>query len=102
MYKYDVDLSSNDQFNQVQGTIYWISIQAILPDHPEKQWGWHETTGFHFDTAVMRKGTSEVWSIPCGGHDMAFELTTVPEPAGILALLSGLTGILGICLRRRK
>ena len=32
VYKYDIDLSDDDQFDQVQGTIYWLSIQAILPD----------------------------------------------------------------------
>ena len=102
VYKYNVDLSSNDQFRQDAGNIYWLSIQAILPDL-EKQWGWHETTSIHNDIGVMKKGVESSWFIPCGGHDMAFELTTaVPEPSGILAILSGLGGILGVAFRRRK
>ncbi|HET6454676.1 MAG TPA: PEP-CTERM sorting domain-containing protein [Armatimonadota bacterium] len=101
VYKYDIDLSTNDQFNQLQDTIYWLSIQAILPDL-EKQWGWHETTTIHNDIGVMKKGVESSWFIPCGGHDMAFELTTVPEPSGILVILSGLSGILGVAFRRRK
>ena len=102
VYRYDVNLSPNDQFEQVYGTINWISIQAIIPGNPDKQWGWHETTVIQNDRSVMRTGTSEEWTYPCGGHDMAFALTTVPEPAGILALLSGLGGILGVAFRRRK
>ena len=102
VYKYDIDLSANDQFNQVQGTIYWLSIQAIIPNNPEKQWGWHETSTIHNDIGVMKKGLESSWFIPCGGHDMAFELTTVPEPSGILAILSGLSGLVGLAVRRRK
>jgi len=33
---------------------------------------------------------------------MAFELTTIPEPGSLLALGSGLAGLLGMAWRRRK
>lgn len=103
VYKYDVNLSPNEQFPQTAGTTYWLSIQAILPD-ASRQWGWHETTGIQpgTDTAVIQKSHDEYWYIPCGGHDMAFELTTVPEPSGILALITGLSGVIAIGLKRRR
>jgi hypothetical protein len=102
VYKYDLYLDANQQFDQIENTTYWLSIQAAIPSNPEKQWGWHETTIIQNDISVMKKGTSEVWFIPCGGHDMAFELTTVPEPAGILAALTGLSGVVAMGLRRRR
>jgi hypothetical protein len=102
VYKYEVYLSGNDLFNQDQGTTYWLSIQAIIPGSPEKQWGWHETTSVQHDASVISRNGPGNWYIPCGGHDLAFELTTVPEPSGLLAILTGLGGILGVALRRRK
>ncbi|HUV05143.1 MAG TPA: PEP-CTERM sorting domain-containing protein [Armatimonadota bacterium] len=101
VYKYDTFLPEEKWFAQEKGKIYWLSVQAILPD-PTKQWGWHETTGIQNDIGVMMKGGSEFWFIPCGGHDMAFDLTVVPEPSSILALLTGFTGLVSLRLRRRK
>lgn len=101
VYKYDYYLTAEQQFEQVKDTIYWVSIQAVLPDET-KQWGWHETMGYKYDMSVIQKNNSGYWYFPCGGHDMAFELTTVPEPSGILAMLSGLGGIVGFGFRRRK
>jgi hypothetical protein len=105
VYQYDVDLTQLDltPFAQKQGETYWISIMAGLEDD-EKQWGWHEGDGHWGSLAVQRFGVEEgpMW-IPCGGHDMAFALTTqVPEPGSLLALGTGLTGLVGFFLKRRS
>ena len=102
VYRYDVILPEAKWFPQDKDVIYWLSVQAVLPDDQSRQWGWHETTEKLNDLSVMRKNASETWFIPCGGHDMAFELTTVPEPSSIFALLTGVTGIVGVAVRRRR
>jgi hypothetical protein len=90
-------------FEQLEGYIYWVSIQAIHGD-PEVQWGWQEadyTEGWN-DNAVQ-KGYNDIfpWNL-VPNKDLAFELVTVegdiPEPASIFAFSLIL---LGLVLRKR-
>jgi hypothetical protein len=100
VYQYYVNLNPNDWFHQEKDKVYWLSIQAILPTSA-KQWGWHEANGHWIDYSVQKWGESE-WYLACSGHDMAFELTSVPEPASLFALGAGLLSLGGMVLRGRR
>jgi hypothetical protein len=111
-FQYFVDLP--EPFFEERGVTYWLSIQALS----SPTWGWK--TSFddpHFrDDAVkaftlvpMDVGTmwpgpdsfeKQVDPITLHSKDMAFELTTIPEPSTILLLGSGLAGL--AYWRRRK
>ena len=106
VYQYYVDLDPADWFHQEQGKVYWLSIQAVLnASADDKQWGWQEGLGpspIGVGYAVQQfKSMGPGWYVPCGGHDLAFELTAVPEPGGFLAMTVGVIGIVGLVLKRR-
>jgi hypothetical protein len=107
VWQYSVDLSNPlvagpTTQNWQNGTRYWLAITANLND-PNRQWGWHEGDGHWgaYATQSVQAGVA-AWYIPCGGHDMAFQLTTIPEPGSLLAVMSGLVGILGYVSRMRR
>lgn len=100
VYKYDILLGQSDWFQQEKDVIYWLSVQANF-DATDRQWGWHETNQHVIDYAVQVWDGSN-WIIPCSGHDMAFQLTTVPEPASLMALGLGVIGLGGMISRRRR
>jgi len=111
VYSYSLDLSqatslvgTQTSFAQQQGTKYWLALGARLTDG-SKQWGWHEADAHYGSYAVQTLGgTSEQpgWYIPCGGHDMAFELSVIPEPGSLVACLVGVTGLVGCVKRSRR
>lgn len=102
IYNYSTTLTV--PFPQEQGKTYWLAVAASLPDIT-KQWGWHETDGHWNAYAVQTTGTVPNewldWYIPCGGHDLAFELVCVPEPGSLAALAVGLMGLVGYAGRMR-
>ncbi len=100
IYKYDVILGQSDWFQQEKDKIYWLSIQADGFDTTARQWGWHEAEGQALDFAVQEWPGSTLY-YPCGGRDMAFQLTSVPEPASLMALGLGVIGLGGLIVRRR-
>ena len=109
VYQYYVKLPRDLWFWQEQGQIYWLSIEAVMLDPTgapitDKQWGWHESKDHWNDAAVQDfKGSGWV-AIQNNLYyvDMAFELTTIPEPGSLLALGTGIAGIVGIVLRKRR
>lgn len=103
VYKYDLFLDPSDWFYQEEGTIYWLSIVASGGDG-STQWGWHNSCSQRGDFAVQASYDGDLgdFYIPCGGVDMAFELTTVPEPGSLLALGAGLSSLLGLAVRKRR
>ena len=101
VYQYYVKLPENDWFYQEKDKIYWLSIQAVLPTNA-KQWGWHEADGHWIDYSVQKWGSESGWYVACTGHDMAFELTTIPEPASLFALGTGMLALGGMVLRGRR
>jgi len=102
VYSYSVDLPK--AFDQTQGQVYWLGILALADDSCT-QWGWHNSctqTGDFAVQASLVDGDIGEFYIPCGGVDMAFQLTTVPEPGSFLALGAGLSGLLAFVVRKRR
>ena len=106
VWRYNLTLPEENWFHQTAGTVYWLSIEANLPD-TQKQWGWHESWESWGDAAVQSFNGSG-WYTLGGGcpTDMAFELTTttvIPD-ASCLALATMGFGALGAFgrLRRRR
>jgi hypothetical protein len=114
IYQYFFELASPElYFYQQQGTIYWLDIMAIvIPE--DTIWGWH--TGLRpgpengLDAAVMMQGydvyTGEytAWASlydEQGPVQMAFELTTVPEPATLILVGTAGLSLLRFVRRRR-
>jgi len=99
VWQYNVYLPQAEWFNQVQGQIYWLSIEADLPDSM-RQWGWHESKDDWNDDAAQQFKGSPWYELVNNTYSvsMAFELTTIPEPA-MLSLLA-LGGL--VWLRRRS
>jgi len=51
-FQYNIDLPEQQWFWQDEGTIYWLSISAIVPD-PVTQWGWKSSLEHWNDDAVF-------------------------------------------------
>lgn len=101
-FLYSVYLDYGERFAQDQGVVYWLSIQAT----GSANWGWKTASEVWNDAAVTYDGThvDGPWLElidPVSGlsRDLAFELTTIPEPA-TMALLG--TVALGAIAYRRK
>jgi len=102
VYQYFMLLPEQEQFRQEKGTIYWLSIEAVLKDCT-KQWGWHESSKHWNDLAVQDFMGSGWYTLgqQCCPVDMAFEITTVPEPFSMLLAASGL-GMVGAYFKSRR
>ena len=89
VFKYDALLSA--PFEVLANTTYWVSIDN---DPDGTAWYWLQSTQGNGQNALQRDG----W-FP-GDSDVAFELTTVPEPTTLAVVAVGLAGI--TVLRRKK
>ena len=115
-FEYSIIL--DEPFNQEEGSTYWLMIAAYLEDGTSYEWGWKTTDpdSRYGCGAVKYTGDSWEW-IPIeysdyvdpshpyydyGPVNMAFELTTIPEPAAIIMLGSLATGLFGIAGIKRK
>ena len=101
IYSYSLYLNPNQYITQLQGQRYWLSIQAKNTDQ-SVQWGWHEGDGTHGLNSLQRIGSESSWKLACSGHDMAFELTSIPEPGPLTVLGLGLVSMGGWMFRRRR
>jgi hypothetical protein len=106
VYQYFVDLDPQTYFRQQQGEIYWLSIVAVTEGAKRwPMWGWHTAENAHIDELLgsaqtTKDPTADEGPVLGGGggkksnpwqadeYDLAFELTTVPEPS--LVALFGL------------
>jgi hypothetical protein len=94
VYEYKVYLSND--FTQYHNDIYWLDIVALTPDQKRwPMWGWHTAVNEQIEAALSGSAqTTKDWENhdPTWGgnadnpwqhaqYDMAFELTTIPEPS---------------------
>ena len=64
-FRYDLFFDESNWFVQEQGTIYWLSINAVVEDPEATQWGWKSSINHFNDDAV--------WLQPGGGWREMFE-----------------------------
>ena len=91
-HKFYYSLDLPEPFYQREGTVYWISIAAVMPDGSEFPWGWETSTAHWNDNACRYWFYNNYWEeilpsqLPSWYQehyrtvDMAFELTVEFEP----------------------
>jgi hypothetical protein len=91
-HKFYYSLDLPEPFEQQEGTIYWISIAAIMPADSQYPWGWETSTRHWNDNACRYWFYNNYWveitpdMLPSWYQeqyetvDMAFELTVPFEP----------------------
>jgi hypothetical protein len=108
VFQYDFFIPETAAFRQAEGNIYWLDVQAITANQ-DTLFGWKTSIDHWNDDATWGDapfgGVPTAWNElidPTTGKslDMAFALTTVPEPGtGTLLGLAGAMLLAG--LRRR-
>ncbi len=103
VHSYYADLTNLAMPQLTAGSIYWISIQAQMSD-TNVQWGWHESRDHRLSAAVQDFKSAGWLQIQNNmyDNDMAFELTTIPEPTGLSVLTVGIGGMATFFWRRRR
>jgi len=105
-FQYNVFLPTTDWFYQPGGSrILWLSIRGIEPTGSFQEWGWKTRPHYFMDDAVRGfngGGWQPIYGPDGLSWDMAFEISTIPEPSSLLALGAGVVGFVGFAARRRR
>jgi len=98
VWQYNMFIDPANAFVQTNGTVYWLDVQAFATNG---LFGWKTSQEHWNDDAVWGDTTDLVWSelrypegSPLVGEsvDLAFALTTVPEPSALHLMLLALAG----------
>ena len=114
VYQYSWDLPEDGWYYQEEDKKYWLSIVAVTPGvfGSAPMWGWHpglEPVGLATTNAVtgnvlsgspVGEGYSDQWAHM--EYNMAFVLTTIPEPQTYALMGFGVLGLLALRRRKRK
>ncbi|PXF57736.1 MAG: hypothetical protein C4B59_14670 [Candidatus Methanogaster sp.] len=91
-HKFYYSMNLPESFKQREGTIYWISIAAVMPEEYEYPWGWETSTIHWNDNTCRHWHNNDDWEeiipkmLPLWYQehyetvDLAFELTVGSEP----------------------
>jgi hypothetical protein len=114
VYYYSLLLPQEKWFAATKDAVYWVSIMGNVrtptgaPDQT-KQWGWHESSNHWNDAAVQgywsEQNPNWNWYTLNNNmydNDMAFQLTTVPEPGSLATLAVGCFGVAAWMAKYRK
>ena len=77
---------------QEKDQIYWLDISASYINQADYLWGWHTAETSEIDIAVRGDGSPAGWEPidPTGEmHDLAFQISSVPEPGAMLLFMFG-------------
>jgi len=82
---------------QEQGLVYWLDLSAIYDTgQPDYRWGWHTSKTQWNDSAVVNSAGTPVGWVPIADDpiktDLAFEISTVPEPGAMFLFFLGAIG----------
>ena len=104
IWKYGLNI---EPFYQRKGETYWLSISVVPGWDPwalGEYWG-VRNAAYVTGNSMNQAGYGDHQGMWAGGgatgYDMAFQLTTVPEPAAVTALAGLLLGLGGAILRRK-
>jgi len=107
IYQYNFTIPEGQTINQEYGTIYWLDVQANVSGDTTSLFGWKTSIQHFQDDAAYGDNQAfgqapSTWNelvIAGNSKDMAFEITTVPEPH-LCALMTALV-LAGFAIRRR-
>ena len=111
VYQFNFIIPQNQAFSQTSGTTYWLGMGLSGGFYDE--FGWKTSTDHWNDNAVYFNNSINFWydlhyfsGHPYAGQsmDLAFVLTgpPAPIPAGVILFGTGLLGLMGFEVRRRR
>jgi hypothetical protein len=107
VFKYSVSVP--DQFNQVEGTTYWLALYAVMQPATAYTWGWNTSSDAWGNTCMTTNDFAN-WNEEYFGSapiNLAFELIKeggeeIPEPGTIALLCSLATGLFSVFGIRKR